>query len=922
MASLENVKVKDSYTSLLKLSGNTDTLVAGASGDAIQVVDGNGDASPLYLNTDRLGIGGQPTNPLSVTGAVDVSSSLAIGDSTITTSGGNTPQIQTHKTNNSNGLGIFQWGNNGAHSAMLSLSHSKSGTIGSHTILADNDAIGTIQFNGSDGTNFDTLGASIHVEVDGTPAANRIPSAMIFSTSAVSDDGITERMRITSAGNVGIGTNSPNTSLHVNNTATSSGSIAEFYRAVDADGEYVAQWMGKSASTGDALALSYYYDTGTDAYAELSIYGSNGLVVKEGGNVGIGTTAPTDYHADADNLVIYSSGNTGMTIASGASNSSNIFFANGTSGTAEYNGAFQFLHGSTTFAFGIGNSTVMKLDANSRISLSNNDSGTQNTVFGHGAGANIDTGTNYNVFVGHNVAGATLDDATENTGVGYSALANLTTGDNNTAIGRSALINLNTGTDNVAVGIKALEAVTDSQYNVGVGRQAAFKITTGDKNISIGAGTLATATTASSIIAIGHDAAYSVSASSTTSDGTVAIGDSALNALSSGAKNIAIGYQSGDAITSGGENTLLGYSAGGNFDTNAGNVAIGSEALSGAGDASYCVAVGKEALKGALTSAANGSVAVGSNALQANTSGERNLAVGYQALLAADVCDDSIAIGYQALSGTDAGACNKNIAIGNYALDGALVTSVNNVAIGYNALTASTSGTANVAIGGNLAGGNITTASNIVAIGDGALGGAAQSQGNTGVGYASLYSTTGAKNTAFGYQSANTVTSGSENTVVGWDADVTGSGAVNQTVIGSETTGVTDNSVTLGNSSVTKVYMSQDGDAEMYANGTINTSDKRLKQDIKNTDLGLDFINELRPVSYKLKKDKQINKIKYGIIAQEVQEVLKKTNNQNFAGITDKGDFLGADYVQFIAPLMKAVQELSAKVTELENKLK
>ena len=157
---------------------------------------------------------------------------------------------------------------------------------------------------------------------------------------------------------------------------------------------------------------------------------------------------------------------------------------------------------------------------------------------------------------------------------------------------------------------------------------------------------------------------------------------------------------------------------------------------------------------------------------------------------------------------------------------------------------------------------------------------------------------------------------------MGWDADVTGSGAVNQTVIGSETTGVTDNSVTLGNSSVTKVYMSQDGDAEMYANGTINTSDKRLKQDIKNTDLGLDFINELRPVSYKLKKDKQINKIKYGIIAQEVQEVLKKTNNQNFAGITDKGDFLGADYVQFIAPLMKAVQELSAKVTELENKLK
>ena len=92
---------------------------------------------------------------------------------------------------------------------------------------------------------------------------------------------------------VGIGTDAPNSLLHVNSTATSSGSIAEFYRAVDADGEYVAQWIGKAASVGDSLALSYYYDTGTDAYAELSIYGSNGLIVKEGGNVGIGTVSYT-----------------------------------------------------------------------------------------------------------------------------------------------------------------------------------------------------------------------------------------------------------------------------------------------------------------------------------------------------------------------------------------------------------------------------------------------------------------------------------------------------------------------------------------------------------------------------------------------------------------------------------------------------
>jgi len=116
------------------------------------------------------------------------------------------------------------------------------------------------------------------------------------------------------------------------------------------------------------------------------------------------------------------------------------------------------------------------------------------------------------------------------------------------------------------------------------------------------------------------------------------------------------------------------------------------------------------------------------------------------------------------------------------------------------------------------------------------------------------------------------------------------------------------------------VYMSQDGDGEMYANGTINTSDKRLKENINDSNLGLSFIDALRPVSYKFINDKKPEKLKYGIIAQEVQEVLKESGNEDFAGITDKGDFLGADYVQFIAPLIKAVQELSAKVTELENK--
>ena len=60
MASLTGATIASSYTSLLKLSGNTDSLVAGDGSNAIQVVDGDGTASSLYLNTDKVGIGGQP----------------------------------------------------------------------------------------------------------------------------------------------------------------------------------------------------------------------------------------------------------------------------------------------------------------------------------------------------------------------------------------------------------------------------------------------------------------------------------------------------------------------------------------------------------------------------------------------------------------------------------------------------------------------------------------------------------------------------------------------------------------------------------------------------------------------------------------------------------------------------------------------
>jgi hypothetical protein len=89
--------------------------------------------------------------------------------------------------------------------SFIDLNRSRGSTDGSMTAVADNDALGWIVFQGSDGTDF-RRAAWIKGEVDGTPAANDMPGALILSTTASGSSLPTERMRIDSTGNVGIGT--------------------------------------------------------------------------------------------------------------------------------------------------------------------------------------------------------------------------------------------------------------------------------------------------------------------------------------------------------------------------------------------------------------------------------------------------------------------------------------------------------------------------------------------------------------------------------------------------------------------------------------------------------------------------------------------------------------------------------------------
>jgi hypothetical protein len=103
---------------------------------------------------------------------------------------------------------------------------------------------------------------------------------------------------------------------------------------------------------------------------------------------------------------------------------------------------------------------------------------------------------------------------------------------------------------------------------------------------------------------------------------------------------------------------------------------------------------------------------------------------------------------------------------------------------------------------------------------------------------------------------------------------------------------------------------------DIYAtNATIQTSDGRLKTIMGREDLGLNFINSLNPVKYKWKDGGE--RMHHGLVAQDVEKALA---GRDFAGlIKDKetGSY-GLRYNELIAPLIKAIQELTDRVKELE----
>ena len=501
----------------------------------------------------------------------------------------------------------------------------------------------------------------------------------------------------------------------------------------------------------------------------------------------------------------------------------------------------------------------------------------------------------FNIKVNNQKAGR-IDSATQNTYWGYqSGLKSM--GDHNTAMGFHALFS-NTfgasGSYNTANGVNALFSNINGGANTAIGNGALFSNTfafgntatglaalysnTGDYNTANGYQTLSANTTGFSNVAIGTQALYN----NVTSSNLVAIGDSALF-NNTALKNTAVGSKALYSNTTGSGNTSNGYKALFSNTRGDGNTANGTFALF-------------------LDTTGNNNTATGLAALQLNTSGSENTANGYGALLGNTTGNNNTALGLNALYSNTTGN--------------------NNTALGLNALYSSTTGNNNIAIG---AGSNVIfqNLTNATAIGYNSLVGASNSLvlGSTG---------TEAVNVGIGISGPlsrlHIVGSNSSNSYVRVDGPVGTVQAIfglNEGALVGFAGNLTNHNFDIRTNNVARVTIDNTGNfypaadnthscgksgnrwsAVWSANGVIQTSDMRMKENILSLNYGLKEVLKLHPVSYNW-KDKKDKTKKIGIIAQELQQVLPELVVTG----DDAQSTLGVNYSELTPVIIKAMQE-------------
>lgn len=378
-----------------------------------------------------------------------------------------------------------------------------------------------------------------------------------------------------------------------------------------------------------------------------------------------------------------------------------------------------------------------------------------NLILGHRNGSSTSLGQN-NINIGPNNWPSTDITGQSNIIIGDNAMTHLSTGSNNIGLG-TTLTALTTGTGNVTIGDNSLTSVTTGDGNIGLGNEANPAITTASKTIAIGTNSVASSNGA---IAIGSNLTSSeahgaaLDAAQARVMNSIAIGNNATSGANSGGgqNSIAIGNQAKANSTS--DSGTSGIAIGAYSNAGDHSVALGTSALNSNTTGSDNIAVGTSALKSNTTGPGN--IAIGENTLYSNTRGDDNIAIGRNALYQSDTGGGNIAIGYQAMYHQN-DINYGNTAVGYQAMVGTnSASNYHNTAIGYRALnragnSAENAGQ-NTAVGSDALENNVTGFGN-TAIGSDALNTVRQGDYNTGLGYSACANVTGSNKTCIGASS-------------------------------------------------------------------------------------------------------------------------------------------------------------------------
>ncbi len=205
---------------------------------------------------------------------IDSSGRLLVGTSSSQTIGALNNNLQVAGNTTFGSSASYLSYANSTSSPRISLGHSRGGTVGTHTAVANGDGLGRLDFYGSDGTGFINA-ALIEAKVDGTPGTNDMPGRLEFWTTADGASSLSRRMIIDNQGRLLVG------------TATTGGMNG---------GTIVA---GDQSATGGAVALAVKY-TGTDAINTFgSAYSSANTFIGYG--VRSDTTTFNKFLSTADN---------------------------------------------------------------------------------------------------------------------------------------------------------------------------------------------------------------------------------------------------------------------------------------------------------------------------------------------------------------------------------------------------------------------------------------------------------------------------------------------------------------------------------------------------------------------------------------------------------------------------------------------